>query len=183
MFRCAHIVSWIFTFLSFLSFAQDEYVVFSPRDYVKNPAKTAGYLELGGNAGLYSLNIERIYHYREKIKLSVRIGFAPHFNGIYIEQIYITENNFIFLKNPHHVEIGLGGTMQRRFNELPGKPDRYVWENIVFGVGRAGYRYQKQDDGFFFRAAITPVITSRDALGFHSNYFQFWAGLCLGLSF
>jgi hypothetical protein len=163
--------------------AQDDYSLKPPRDYEKKPAKTAGFIELGGNAGLYSLNIDRIFYYKEKFKMSARLGFAPHFNSIYIEQIYILENNFILFKNPHHLELGLGVTLQRRYNERPNEIDNYFWENLFFGTGRVGYRYQKQDDGFFLRAAITPVVMSHDALGFHGDYFQFWAGVSVGVSF
>lgn len=163
--------------------AQDDYALPASRDYVKNPAKTAGFIELGGNAGLYSLNVDRIYYYKEKLKVSARVGFAPHFNGIYIEQIYILENNFILFKNPHHLELGLGVTLQRRNNERPNQIDTYFWENILFSVWRCGYRYQRQDDGFFIRAGLTPVAMSNDALGFHSDYFQMWAGVSVGISF
>ena len=104
-------------------------------------------------------------------------------NNIYIEQIYVVENNFILLKNPHHLELGLGMTLQRRYNERPNQIDNYFWENIVFGVARFGYRYQKQDDGIFVRAGVTPIIMSNDAEGFHSNYFQFWGGVSVGVSF
>lgn len=163
--------------------AQDDYALNPPRDYSKSPAKNAAFIELGGNSGLYSLNFDRIYFYKENFKTSGRLGFAPHFNGIYIEQIYILENNFILFKNPHHLELGLGITMQRRYNERPNLPDNYFWENILFSVWRCGYRYQKQEDGLFLRAGITPVIMSNDAEGFHSNYFQFWAGVSVGVSF
>jgi hypothetical protein len=173
----------IFIFCAIITKAQDDYTLKPPRDYGKNPAKTAGFIELGGNAGLYSLNIDRIYYYREKLKISARIGFAPHFNGFYIEQIYLIENNFILFKNPHHLELGLGVTMQRRYNERPNLPDNYFWENIWFSVWRCGYRYQKQDDGLFLRAGITPVVMSNNAEGFHSNYFQFWVGVSIGMSF
>ena len=71
--------------LGFLSpKAQEDYTGPAARDYGKNPAKTAAYIELGGNAGLYSLNIDRIYYYKEKLKMSARLGFAPHFNGSYM---------------------------------------------------------------------------------------------------
>ena len=180
--RGVYITILIFYFS--LSFSQSEnYVSNAPHDYSKRPAKNAGFIELGGNAGLYSLNFDRIYYYKEKLKLSGRIGFAPHFNGIYIEQEYVLENNFILFKNPHHLELGLGATLQRRYNERPNEIDNYFWENILFGVARCGYRYQKQDDGFFLRAGLTPIFMSIDAEGFHSNYFQFWAGLSVGVSF
>lgn len=170
-------------FFVLLSKAQDDYATPIPRDYSKKPAKNAGFIELGGNAGLYSLNFDRIYYYKDKFKVSARVGFAPYFNGYYIEQEYVLENNFILFTNPHHLELGLGATLQRRHNERPGQIDNYFWENIIFGVARCGYRYQKQDDGFFFRAGLTPVIMSDDAEGFHSNYFQFWAGVSFGISF
>ena len=174
---------FFFLIFSLLSRAQDDYAGPIGRDYSKKPAKTAGFIELGGNAGLYSINIDRIYYYKENLKLSARLGFAPHLNTIYIEQEYVAENNFIFFKNPHHLELGLGMTVQRRYNERPNQIDNYFWENILFGVARCGYRYQKQDDGFFVRAALTPIFMSNDALGFHSNYFQFWGGVSVGVSF
>ena len=177
------VFSTLFALSCLLTKAQDDYSSPAPRDYNKKPAKTAGFIELGGNAGLFSLNIDRIYYYKEKLKISARVGFAPHFNGIYIEQIYLLENNFILFSNPHHLELGLGATMQRRYNERPNKIDNYFWENIVFGVARCGYRYQKQDDGFFVRAGLTPIFMSHDALGFHPEYFQFWGGVSVGVSF
>lgn len=178
-----HLFCLIFLLSALITSAQDDYALKPPRDYSKNPAKNAGFIELGGNAGLYSLNFDRIYFYKEKLKISARVGFAPHFNGIYIEQIYVLENNFILFKNPHHLELGLGATLQRRYNERPNQIDTYFWENILFSVWRCGYRYQKEDDGMFLRAGITPVVMSNDAEGFHSNYFQFWAGVSVGLSF
>ena len=163
--------------------AQEDYNTKPPRDYTLKPAKSAFFLELGGNAGLYSLNVDRIYFYHPNLKISGRIGFAINMNSIYYEPIIVLENNFIFLKNPHHLELGLGGTLQRRFNEKPNHPDIYNWENILFSVWRFGYRYQKQDDGLFFRTAVTPIVISNDALGFHPNYFQFWIGISIGMSF
>jgi hypothetical protein len=175
--------SALFVLCCLLTKAQDDYSGPTPRDYSKKPARTAAFIELGGNAGLFSLNIDRIYYYKERLKISARAGFAPHFNGIYIEQIYVLENNFILFKNPHHLELGFGATMQRRYNERPNEIDNYFWENILFGAARCGYRYQKQDDGFFVRAGLTPIFMSRDAEGFHPDYFQFWAGVSIGASF
>ncbi len=170
-------------FLSLFSQEPDYAELKAPRDYEKDPAKNAFFIELAGNAGLFSLNYERLYFHREKFKMGARVGFAPNFNGIYVEQVYLLENNFIFFKNPHHLELGLGPTLQRRYNERPNETDRYFWENIFFSVWRCGYRYQKQDDGFFLRAGITPVVMSRDALGFHPDYFLFWGGASIGMSF
>ncbi len=181
-----HTILFVLVVLSgFSANAQEEdYTAPRPaRDYEVNPSKNLAYIELGGNAGFFSLNYERIYFYKEKLKMSVRGGFAPNFNGIYIEQAYVLENNFILFKNPHHLEFGVGVTMQRRYNERPNQTDVYFWENILFSVWRCGYRYQKKDDGFFLRAGITPAVMSNDALGFHPGYFTFWGGVSVGISF
>lgn len=185
MLKNKHILFLLITLSCFYVKAQQEdySIQKPPRNYETDPAKNAFFIELGGNAGFFSLNYERLYYYKEKFKMGARIGFAPNFNGIYIEQVYLIENNLILFKNPHHLELGIGVTVQRRYNERPNEIDNYFWENILFSVMRCGYRYQKQDDGFFLRAGLTPAIMSNDALGFHSNYFQFWAGISVGMSF
>jgi hypothetical protein len=170
-------------FFSLAIKSQDEYVLKSPRNYAENPAKNAVFIELGGNSGLYSVNFDKIYYYKKSLKLSGRLGFSPHFNGIYIEQSYVAEQNFILFKNSHHLEIGFGLTVQRRYNEQIHWPQHFFWENILFSVWRCGYRYQKQDGGLFARVALTPALMSKDAEGFHANYFQFWAGASIGMCF
>lgn len=179
------IISYIlFLVVSIQICAQEkDYVLKPPRDYDKNPAKNAAFIELGGNAGLYSLNFDRIYFYKEKLKVSARAGFAPIFVGRLIEQRYVLENNFILFPNQHHLEIGVGATMHRSFNQHPIDSTNYFWENIWYSVLRCGYRYQKKDDGFFLRLAVTPVFFRKDVEGFHPNYFQFWIGASAGLSF
>lgn len=184
--------SWvvkIFVFFSVCSFysynlqSQDDYALSSPRDFNKQPAKNSAFIELGGNAGLYSLNFDRIYLYKNDLKLSGRFGFAPEPHGHHFEQGYVIEHNIILFSNPHHLEIGTGVTLQRRYNEKPGLPDNYFWENIWFGVLRAGYRFQKQEDGVFFKTGLTPIILRNSAEGFDSGYFQFWLGVAIGISF
>ncbi len=163
--------------------AQDDYALKTPRDFIKNPTKNAAFVEIGGNGGLYSLNFERIYLYQEKFKMSGRIGFAINPHGVYVEQSYVLEQNFILLKNPHHIEFGLGLTIQNQYNENCKIAGDYLWEKITYSTLRCGYRYQKQDDGFFLKAALTPASGQISNCGFDINYFQLWAGVGVGLSF
>lgn len=170
--------------LSAVAFCQvDDYALKPPRDYDKKPARNAAFIEIAGNSTLYSLSFDRIYYYREKFKMSVRGGFALLPNSRHLEQTYIAEHCFILFSNPHHLEFSAGLTLQRRYNGKPDDPEVYFWENIWFGVWRCGYRYQKQEEGFFFRAGLTPVMMSKDAEGFHPGYFQLWAGIGVGTSF
>ena len=180
-----YLIIILFFSLNSLFFSQvaGDYALPRAREYNLHGVKNAAYIEFGGNAGLYSLNFERIYLEKETFKISARIGFAPLPNGYHIEQAYLIENNFILFKNPHHLELGIGLTAERRYNQKLNLPGTYFWENVVFSVWRCGYRFQKQDDGIFFRAALTPVLMSNDAEGFHPAFFQFWAGISLGVSF
>ena len=166
-----------------LLIAQEDYVAKPPRDYATKPAKNAAFVELAGNGGLYSLNVDRIYYYKEKFKLSARLGFAINPHGIYLEQAYILEQNFILFKNSHHLELGIGATIQNQFNESCKTTGEYLWEKIIYSTLRCGYRYQKQDDGFFLKAGLTPVLMQQSNCGFNASYFQLWAGVGVGMSF
>ncbi len=156
-----------------------------PRDYTKDPARSANFIELGGNAGLYSLNWDYIFYYKEKFKISGRIGANVFPKGIYLEQAYVIENNYILLKNPHHIELGPGLTLQVKHNPTCLADSIYQWENIWFGMFRIGYRYQPQEDGFFFRAGITPIFYRNSDCGpeFPVTRQWFWAGVAFGITF
>lgn len=169
--------------VSTLLYAQEDYVAKPPRDYATKPAKNAAFVELAGNGGLYSLNFDRIYYYKEKVKLSARLGFAINPHGIYVEQTYVLEQNFILFKNPHHIEFGIGATMQNQFNESCKTTGEYLWEKIIYSSLRCGYRYQKQDDGFFLKAGLTPIFMQQSNCGFNAGYFQLWGGVGVGMSF
>lgn len=184
--RNTFIIFFLFCFgFNYAQVKTEDYVLENPRDYSKYPARSANYIELLGNGGLYSLNYDYIYYYREKFKMSGRVGASLFPNGYYIEQSYVIESNFIFLKNPHHIEIGPGLTLQRKFNPTCADPSIYRWESIWFGMFRFGYRYQPQDDGFFLRAGITPVFYRKSDCGVEFPVTQtwFWAGVAVGVTF
>lgn len=175
-------------FLTGLTQAQvknDDYVLDKPHDYDKYPARSANFIELAGNAGLYSLNFDYIYFYKEKFKMSGRIGASIFPNGYHLEQAYVIEQNFIFFENPHHLEFGPGLTLQRKFNPTCANDSIYKWESIWFGMFRLGYRYQPQTDGFFFRAGITPIFYRKSDCGveFPVTKTWFWAGVAIGVTF
>lgn len=178
------LVFLICSYTSFCQIKEPDYVLENPRDYTKFPARNANYMELLGNGGLYSINFERIFLYKEKFKISGRVGANVMPIGAQIEQGYVIENSYIFLPNPHHIEIGPGLTLQRKYN--PGCSDTtiYVWESVWFAMFRLGYRYQKREDGFFFKAGILPIFYTKNSC--YSEFPPknwFWAGAAVGLSF
>lgn len=162
----------------------DIYVLEKPRDYSKDPARTATYIELGGNGAIYSLNLDHILLYKEKLKISGRAGIAIYPNGYRMEQAYILENNYILFSNPHHLEIGPGLTLQRKFQETCSDTTKASWESLYYGMFRVGYRYQKQEDGFFFRFGILGIPYKKDDCGVEiPPQNKFWVGISVGISY
>lgn len=172
-----------FCCISLAAMAQNDFELKPPRNYELKPARMAFYIELGGNAGLYSLNAEYYYLYKEKCKLSGRLGFnvVPH--GYYLHQAYLIEQNVVLFKTPHHLELGLGITVQRQYNERYNSTTDYFWENTWYATTRFGYRYQKQEEGLFLKAGLTPIVFQKSHYEFNASYFQLWAGVSIGVSF
>jgi hypothetical protein len=165
----------------------DDYVLEKPRDYSKDPAVTANYIELLGNGGLYSLNFDRVFVYRKKFKISGRIGGNIWPNGRYLEQAYVVENNYIFFDGDHHFEVGPGLTLQRKYNPVCSDTTQYPkynWESVWFGMFRLGYRYQKEEEGFFFRFGLTPILYRKyDCATDIPPGNWFWLGIAFGVTY
>ena len=177
----------LFVLLATISVAQikeTEYVLENPRDYNKDPARTATFLELGGNGSLYSINFDHIFLYREMLKVSGRVGFAVYPNGYHLEQAYVLENNYILFSNPHHLELGPGVTLQRKFQTSCRDSTQDIWESLWYGMLRVGYRYQRQEDGLFFRIGLLGIPYKKDDCGTQippKN--KFWLGVSIGISY
>jgi hypothetical protein len=162
----------------------DVYTLDQPRDYNKDPARTATFIELGGNGSLYSVNFDEILFYGEKFKVSGRLGAAVFPNGYHIEQAYVVENNYILFSNPHHLELGPSVTLQRKFQESCSDTTKVIWESLWYGMFRLGYRYQKQEDGFFFRVGILGIPYKKDDCGTQiPPQNKFWVGISIGISY
>lgn len=137
--------------------------------------KNTIYTELGSNGSFYSINFDQIFMATDNFRLSGRIGLGLT-NGIFsgdIDPIIPLETNLWWGGNNHYFETGLGITaafgieetspslsQEResgvRFNSpVSGKEYKSLYINT-----RLGYRYQKPEGGFFFRAGITPTLTA-----------------------
>jgi hypothetical protein len=134
------------------------------------PARNTFHTEGFGNGLLASINYDRIF-FVKKQKMSWRVGFfliplkesAPYL-------FFPFELNFLFGKK-HHFETGIGVT--------------YIYEGITIEpsiaaiFGRvAGYRYQRPNGGFFFRAGAAIVLVHY--FGGDPNFVPFFPNLSLG---
>ena len=139
-------------------------------------ARNAVHFELGGSALVPSFNYER----RLNAEWFGRVGFS------YIvgetadgdsDTTFVVPLTASHVSNPeanHHLELGGGltiaaGDRQDLYDFGDDDEEKF---SAVFLTGIAGYRYQKPQGGFQFRAVFTPIVGGGDFLP--------WAGVSFG---
>jgi len=138
-------------------------------------AKNAVHFELLGNGFLYSLGYERIFIHKQKHKLFGNFGFSYWKNdyGIHPQVGYLYGIK-------HSFELGFGYTLFLTYEDNPyvvTKP-QLLYDNLFFL--RIGYRYQKAEEGIFYKAAFTPFHITDNS---YIPLIMPWIGLAVGYSF
>ena len=138
------------------------------------------YIEFLGNAGLYSINYDRLF----SDDISMRVGFmyfesdfAIFFKDMDLFVIPITLN-YLAGSGDHKFELGGGPALifgQFRLTFLGLGESDLIDANGIAGTATIGYRYQPADGGFLFRIGFTPWF------GFGKFYPS--AGFSFGFSF
>jgi hypothetical protein len=152
-------------------------------------AKNSLYIELGGNAALYSLNYERFL----VSDLSARVGVmymsvsassgsgsqttranASWFGApIMLSYLGIGSEN-------HKLDLGLGVVLM---NLSAGASTFNATANasglLVAGTATLGYRYAPVDGGVNFKAGFTPLFIQSAG----QTYFLPWFGIAIGYGF
>lgn len=137
-----------------------------------NAKRNTVYIDILGPGGYYSLSFDRLFRVNKKNKNSISIGFEiagitkPYFST-YIPTSY----NILFGKKNRHLELGIGLTFglermyHQSFYSAPQLPVGHLLEEVdhsinfdLWALPRIGYRYQKENGGFFFRISLTPII-------------------------
>ncbi len=132
--------------------------------------KHAVFIELLGSGGFGSINYENQFLTKPKFALTFRTGLsvAPidKNNGAGI--VFPVMVNVLFGKGPHKLEFGLGQGIT--------VTTRGSFFTLTTAV--AGYRFQRKDRPWFYRATYTPLISY--LVDFQV---QQWGGLSIGYSF
>jgi hypothetical protein len=115
-------------------------------------------LELGGHGLMYSLNYERILMNADRFKIAGQVGFSyyPPFTGVIDYWIPVGINGLYSIRN-HHIEFG-AGVIINRISTRDANNIAIDWDWEGFLSARLGYRYQKPNGRFIFRAGFTPVM-------------------------
>ncbi len=124
-------------------------------------------LELGGSAGLASVNWEKTFREAENHTLAYRIGLS----GFPIDR----NSGFTFVL-PLAIQARWGAR-PHQFETAMGLSVSFTTRAKLFSqaIPAIGYRYQKEGKRLFFKAAYTPLIS------FIFNWqYQHWAGLTIG---
>jgi len=144
--------------------------------------KSSVYLEIGGAAGLWSLNYDReLWEINENFRLHARAGLGMYSesNGAGSPDIIIPISNMVlFGEGTHRVEAGGGITYYNWTLRDALKPDGFSRRSDLLGHLILGYRFQKLESGLMFRVAYTPII-----INYSNKPFEHWAGGSIGYAF
>ncbi len=183
--------------------------------------KNTIFLEAGGQSLFYSLNYDRLFRIHKKIQNNFELGLSiipKNKNSDYVISTPVS-CNFLIGKSNNKLEIGIGLTAMfvRKFSySQPDYDDpfgnKYIHfyeknEKSIYFSPKIGYRFQKADGGFFFKAMVTPIIpftfssfikernvdvqtifvpyyySKRQQTSFTKGDFYSWLGFSLGYTF
>jgi hypothetical protein len=118
-----------------------------------NIARHTVYADFASKGAYYSLNYDRIFNRGEQLTKSYRAGFSVLKNAI----AFPLGINFFTGQDVHHFEFGITivpyiENYQKLFS--PGN----LSDKKFYIIPGAGYRYQKPEGGFFFKAVASPLI-------------------------
>ena len=188
--------------------AQDNGSLENTTDQAAGQIQNGIYLELGGNAGVYSINYERLFSLG-KISIAGRMGFSLLSERLFIEPeenkgleilIPFGANALYSFAGSHSIEAGLGGTYYSHkvyaittntsnINNQPVSTD-LIRKNDFWLNFNMGYRFQKSTSGMYYRAFFNGHLSRRvlaDSPNSHSQYSVLtldpWAGISVGYGF
>lgn len=148
-------------------------------------AANALYVEALGNAGMYSLNYERLFLRQVALRVGfsfVTMGASASSGGSTVSSrvsllMIPVMANYIGIGNErHHLELGGGIVLANVSGSSTSGTASVSGSGFgVLGTVTTGYRYQPLSGGFLFRAGFTPF--------FGRGGFQAWGGFSLGGAF
>lgn len=138
-------------------------------------ASNTFFVELGGNAVVYSLNYERFFTPKVAIRVGGMYLQADDDNGTQVGVgLFPVMATYLLGQGNSHFETGAGiGIATAGVSDTDIGED---WgDSAVYGTATLGYRYQKPEGGVIFRAGFTPLYADGNLIP--------WVGLSVGYAF
>jgi hypothetical protein len=158
------------------------WVAFFGKSFAQLSGNNSVYLELGGNAGLGSLNYERLFPVRDNLSFAGRVGglYLPDGKKNYVYMLP-AELSVLWGENALKFESGFGFTYFKYVNRDYSYYDGVISSSEkLFPVLRLGTRRQVGESPFFFRSAFTFIFIETVTLG---KFPIPWLGISAGYSF
>lgn len=153
------------------------------------PYKNTIVAELGGPGGIYAFSYERaLYTCPPRFQLFGQIGGSvmPSYNGVY-PIVYLMAKASYQVYNGHYAELGAGYMMEELVVDRLFDEKASLLHSLRAGAvaTRFGYRYQKFNRPWSYRAAFTPfyLLEGIDSGGPKLKHFAPWGGISIGYSF
>jgi hypothetical protein len=139
-------------------------VIFCAVLTAQQPARKVVFAEAFGMGGIYSFSYE---HHFSKGNWFLQPGFAAYGSDSRMLFIFPVMAKKAFGKGPHQLEAGIGhGFTLETGDGVSG---------FVRGLLLAGWRFQKPESSWIFRASYTPFISYLIDL-----QYQHWGGISIG---
>jgi hypothetical protein len=148
------------------------------------------YLELGGAAGIGSINLERHIWQRQSWELRGRLGLfiLPHGSLTKVSNSYFYPFGFSLLYGgKHQLEVAAGGLLTHNNDGfLEGTSAKGKWN--LFGHGFLGYRLTMGKGSWFLKAGYVPLYhpdmqsASAPTIGHVTGDWAHWASLGIGVN-
>ena len=151
----------------------------------QNDLNHSVYLELGGSAGIYSLNYDLIFLNFNSFKVGARAGLQllkEGYEGTTMDYFVPITTNFMYAFNQkHHIELGVGTQIASyEIRSIISETEiGFVRKTEALGNATLGYRFQNPEGGFMFRAFYSPFFY-QDGVYFR---YEHWAGISVGFTF
>lgn len=153
------------------------------QDLEERDPRQSVFLEVGGPGVAYSVNYERYL----SPDWSIRAGGSV-FSLVESETrdamtafVAPITGQYLFFEGAHHLELGAGlhvGVIRSTLNTY----DQAEAFGMIAATGVVGYRYQKPDGGWLFRATFTPMYWG-ERFAILGSPLQLWGGLSVGYAF
>ncbi len=138
--------------------------------HVHSQNRTWVSLELGGNGGLYSVNLEKSLLFDKPDHWQWRGGISIIPSSGRIEWVVPAGISYLAGKTGHYMELGLGQGIAIAWDYTNG------WVHAFpRATATLGYRWMPADSRWFFRLAYTPLVSY--LVDFQ---YQHWGGITAG---
>lgn len=145
------------------------------------PKRNTLYLEAFGQGIVYSLSYDRLLRINKQTKTSFSVGIIPFYFPTWYYTLFGVpiSYNLLLGKKKNYLELGIGLTLSRiHIKSFEGvyynSAGIYVYDGVFtshqtnyisYLTSKIGYRFQRENGGFFYRVTFSPATSFINRIG------------------